>query len=56
MMTSYQLKRRAVRNFPVVRAEDRQRVNHLRRQWVQSVLELGENWVLLRKVQRKAAV
>jgi hypothetical protein len=54
-MTTYQLKRRAVRNFPVVRPEDRSRVNHLRRQWVESVCRLGDNWLMLKKVERKAA-
>ena len=55
MYTSYELKRRAVRNFPVVRQEDRPRVNHLRRQWVAAVERLGEDWLLLKKVQRKVA-
>ena len=54
-MTDYQMKRRAVRNFPIVRPEDRGRVRSLRRQWVRAVRELGDNWLMLKKVERKAA-
>lgn len=52
-MTDFKLKRRAVRNFPILRDEDRVRVKSLRRQWVRSVRELGDNWLMLRPVTRK---
>ena len=52
-ISRYALMRRAVKNFPVRGVSQRKTVNHLRRQWISSVYFLGENWLMLRELERR---
>lgn len=52
-MTEFQIRRRAVKNFPVVYPETRESVKSLRRQWVRSVRALGDAWLMRRPVARR---
>lgn len=49
----YALMRRAVKNFPVQGLSQRKTVNHLRRQWLSSVYFLGDNWLMLKELERR---
>lgn len=46
-----QMKRRAVTVFPHTTYNDLGAVKRLRRAWIKQILELGDRWVLAKKVE-----
>lgn len=52
-LTKMGLHRRAIKNFPRVDYATLATTKSLRRKWIASVVLLGDDWLLLKKVQRK---
>lgn len=52
-MITYQLKRRAVRNFRTIEAPKHVRRSY-QRQWLHWVTHLGDRWILAKPVQKGA--
>lgn len=50
------LARRAIRLYPRTDYNNRKTVNHLRREWIRSVRQLGDKWIIAtaNRIQRHA--
>ena len=52
--TAFALRRRAIKNFPRVDYADPFVTTSLRRKWLNSVMFLGDDWLMLKTVERKS--